>query len=57
MWNFEKETKYNFLENPSFEISVSNPLLPYQTSTKEDNSIIKLQLAKKEIELQEKLYP
>ena len=51
MWNFEKETKYNFLENPSFEISVSNPLLPYQTSTKEDNSIIKLQLAKKEIEI------
>ena len=51
MWNFEKETKYNLTEKPSFEISVSNPLLPYQTSTKEDNSIIKLQLAKKEIEI------
>ena len=51
MWNFEKETKYNYLENPSFEISVSNPLLPYQTSTKEDNSIIKIHLAKKEIEI------
>ncbi len=51
MWDFEKETKYNLTENPSFEISVSNPLLPYQTSTKENNSIIKMQLAKKEIEI------
>lgn len=51
MWNFETEMKYNLTEKPSFEISVSNPLLPYQTSTKENNSIIKLELAKKEIEI------